>query len=275
MADRTKIAWTDHTFNPWIGCQKVSPGCDICYAETLTNRYGWTQWGPEGERVRTKPANWRKPLGWNRQAGQEGRRHRVFSASLADIFDNQAPEGAREDLWELIRSTPNLDWQLLTKRPQNILEMLPPGWPEGFEHVWLGVTAEDQTEYDRRWPILAAITARVHFISYEPALGPLTLRGHDEKPGWLIWGGESGTGCRTMEPGWARAIVAETRELKVAVFGKQWGSYASNPLVIEQCFTESRARELDPPGNGKGGALLDGMMLREFPEVMGIPTLLH
>ena len=120
MAETTKISWTDHTFNPWIGCQSVSPGCDNCYAEALTNRHRWTQWGPDGERKRTSPAYWKKPLTWDRRAGETGQQELVFCASLADVFDNQAPPGAREDLWELIRNTPNLDWQLLTKRPREL-----------------------------------------------------------------------------------------------------------------------------------------------------------
>ena len=155
MADTTKISWTDHTFNPWIGCQAVSPGCDNCYAETLTKRHGWTQWGPNGERKRTSAGYWRKPLAWDRRAGEARRRELVFCASLADVFDNQAPEGAREDLWQLVRNTPNLDWQLLTKRPQNFDEFLPKDWNGGYPNVWLGVSAENQEEYDRRWPILA------------------------------------------------------------------------------------------------------------------------
>ena len=267
MAERTGIAWTDHTFNPWIGCQKVSPGCEICYAEALTNRHGWTQWGPEGERVRTGADNWKKPLAWNRAAEREGKPHLVFCASLADVFDNQAPEGAREELWDLIRETPGLIWQLLTKRPQNMAEMLPPEWPEGFGHVWLGMTAENQEEYDRRWPILAETPAVLRFVSYEPALGPLTLLGHGARPGWLIWGGESGPGCRPMEPGWARAIRDECRELAVPVFAKQWGDYRHSPLVVEQGMRVPEARELD--AHGKGGSLLDGELVRQFPAAAG------
>ncbi len=198
MAERTKISWTDHTFNPWIGCQQVSPACGHCYAEALTKRYGWTQWGPGGERKRTSENYWKQPVRWNRRAAAAGTRDRVFCASLADVFDNQAPEGAREDLWELIRNTPSLDWQLLTKRPQNFAGFLPEDWNGGYPNIRLGVSAENQEEYDRRWPILAATPAAtpaiIRFISYEPALGPLRLSAQPEKPDWLIWGGESGPG---------------------------------------------------------------------------------
>src|ERR1700747_3757056 len=141
MAENSEISWTDSTFNPWIGCQKVSAGCDRCYAETLMDaRYHRVQWGPHGQRVRTSAANWKLPLRWAKKAREaledfdigmltmRPSRPRVFCASLADVFDNQAPEGARADLWGLIEDTPELDWLLLTKRPENILEMIPPKW---------------------------------------------------------------------------------------------------------------------------------------------------
>src|SRR5690348_7136536 len=133
MAENSKIEWTDHTFNPWIGCQHVSRGCDHCYAETMMDRrYGRVTWGPNGERQRTSNRYWRQPLRWNEQASeyerQHGRRPRVFCASLADVFDNKVPPEWRKDLFDLIRSSWRLDWLLLTKRPQNIAKMLPPDW---------------------------------------------------------------------------------------------------------------------------------------------------
>lgn len=265
MAGSTNISWTDHTFNPWIGCQKVSPGCDHCYAETWSQRYGWTGWGPGAPRRRTGPAAWRQPLAWNRRAQSENRPHRVFCASLADVFDLQAPSQARNDLWDLIRETPWLHWQLLTKRPQHFSRLLPAAFPQDYSHVWLGVSAENQAEYDRRWPWLAEQPASVRFVSYEPALGPLTLRGHPGKPDWLIWGGESGPGARPAEPGWIRAVAAECQELALPVFGKQWGRYEHHPHCREQGESIAQARAADPPENGKGGAQLDGRLLRQWP----------
>jgi protein gp37 len=218
MGEVTKIEWTDHTFNPWIGCQKVSPGCDHCYAEAMMDhRYGRVRWGPRGARSRTSEGNWRQPLKWARQAC--GHRPRVFCASLADVFDNKVPKEWRGDLWELIRKTPELDWMLLTKRPENIRRMLPNGWP--WDHVWLGTTTEDQRHYDQRWRILSDIPAAIRFISYEPALGSLRLHGHS-LPDWVICGGESGAQqARMMEPAWARAMRDQCRELGVAFFMKQ------------------------------------------------------
>jgi protein gp37 len=131
--ENSKIEWTDHTFNPWIGCQHVSPGCDHCYAEAMMDhRYGKVEWGPHALRKWTSEENWRNPLKWNADARafkrEHGRRMRVFCASLADVFDNQVPTKWRQDLFALIRQYRRLDWLMLTKRPQNILKMLPADW---------------------------------------------------------------------------------------------------------------------------------------------------
>ena len=283
MGTKTLISWTDHTFNPWIGCQKVSKGCDNCYAEKLVERHKWTEWGPHGQRVRTSAGNWQKPISWNNNAQRLGVRQRVFCASLADVFDNQAPTGAREELFRLIQKTPWLDWQLLTKRPENFKQFLPQDWnSKTYFNVWLGISAEDQETYDKRWPILGHTDAAIRFVSYEPALGPLSmmyaspgrtaaclLHGHRRRntfPDWLIWGGESGPGARQMKPNWARSITNECKGFKVKVFGKQWGTYESNPLVCEDGGSVIQAKVIDPPRNGKGGALLDYTLYREFPE---------
>jgi len=265
----SRIEWTDHTFNPWIGCQHVSPGCDHCYAEAMMDhRYGKVEWGPLGKRKRTSEENWRKPLKWNAEARafrrEHGHRPRVFCASLADVFDNQVPLSWREDLFELIRECPRLDWLLLTKRPQNVLKMLPKDWRDGYHNVWLGVTAEDQTYFDQRWRILERIPAVIRFISYEPALAALSLRKHGHLPDWLISGGESGGGARPLKPRWIRNIITECHHRGVAVFHKQWGDYRNNPLAVEQGLTPSEAKAVDH--FGKGGGLVDGQLVRKFPQ---------
>lgn len=259
MGEETKIEWCDHTFNPFIGCTKVSPGCDNCYAEAMMDkRYGRVKWGPHGERVRTSEANWKQPLRWanKARAAQEawerapifGRsrerphRPRVFCASLADVFDNQVPREWRLDLWTLIYKTPELDWLLLTKRPENIIKMLPAfGWP--WTNVWLGFTAEDQPHFDRRWKIMREIPAAVRFCSYEPALGPLRLfkqeNGYDFAKGlnWLICGGESGTGYRHMDLRWEQDIRLDCLRNGTSYFLKQFAGKrpipADFPLVRE------------------------------------------
>ncbi len=233
MAENSKIEWTDHTFNPWIGCQKVSPGCDHCYAEALSNRYGWTTWGPHGERKRTSEANWKKPRQWAKAARGTGKRPRVFCASLADVFDNQVPSEWRSDLFDLIAATPELDWLLLTKRPENLARMYPTGeWP----NIWLGTTCESQEHADRRIPLLLGARAHLHFLSCEPLIGGISFRWAkwdewdrdeiDHLDGlrmldWIIVGGESGPGARDMPAEWAATIRDECAEADVAFFMKQ------------------------------------------------------
>jgi protein gp37 len=275
MGDTTEISWTDATFNPWIGCQHVSPGCDHCYAEAQNTFRKWTAggaWGPHAERRRTAGVTWQKPRLWNAEAvtfaRAHGRRRRVFCASLADVFDNQAPKTWRTDLFGLIRDTPELDWQLLTKRPQNILRMLPSDWGDGYPNVWLGITAEDSERFRMRWPVLAGIPAAVHFVSYEPAIAPLgviDIERANRLPDWIICGGESGGRARVMHPTWARHARDQCRALDIAFFHKQWGTYRSNPLVQEDGLSLAEAEHRDPRTNGKGGALLDGRLHRDFP----------
>lgn len=222
MGAVTGIEWTDHTFNPWVGCTKISPACDHCYAEGWAKRTGQAAlWS--GERRLTSTGNWKQPMKWNRDAAKAGVRRRVFCASLADVFDNQAEEAWREGLWRLIQETQALDWLLLTKRPQNIRKMLPANWEDGWSNVWLGTTAEDQPEYNRRWPHLSVIPARLRFISYEPALGPLeVLRYRDVDPDWIICGGESGgRKARLMDPAWARRMRQQCYEHTIPFFMKQ------------------------------------------------------
>ena len=225
MAENSKIEWTTHTFNPWIGCQKVSLGCDNCYAEAMMDhRYGRVKWGPHGERVRTSDTYWRKPYKWARDAN--GVRPRVFCASLADVFDNQVPTKWRTDLWNLIVKTPELDWLLLTKRPENISKMLPSLWVQDgpFPNVWLGTTAEDADNYTRRWNVLSRIPATVRFISHEPALGPLgnlRARPSGKFPDWIIMGGESGSGARMMERQWVEDMRDACEVAGIAFFMKQ------------------------------------------------------
>lgn len=223
MAENSKIEWTHHTFNPWIGCTKVGPPCDHCYAEALSNRYGWTTWGPHGERKRTSAANWKKPLAWNKAAAAVGERHRVFCASLADWLDNQAPAEWRKDLAELIALTPHLDWLLLTKRIQNYKRLAPWNALHTPPNVWLGITCGSQPEYDRDWEILADVPAAVHFISYEPALGPLVPRLSTTgwRPDWIICGGESGPGARMMDVQWARDLRKDCEATNIKFFMKQ------------------------------------------------------
>lgn len=234
MAENSKIEWTTHTLNPWVGCTRLSPACDNCYAEGWAKRTGqahlWT-----GERRRTSASNWQQPHKWNRQAEGAAERPRVFCASLADVFDNQVPTRWRDDLWHLIDQTPNLDWLLLTKRPQNIAKMLPtaeigaPVWGEGWRNVWLGTTIEDRKRLENA-DHLRAVPATVRFLSVEPLLedlGEVDLTGIH----LMIVGGESGPKARTMHPAWVRSLREQCAAASVAFFFKQWGEHI--PVVTD------------------------------------------
>lgn len=264
MGEQTAIAWTDHTFNPWWGCARVSPGCENCYAETFaTGRMKLPIWGPKAERRFFSDRHWAEPLKWARAAEREGVRRRVFCASMADVFEDRADlVEPRERLFRLIESTPALDWLLLTKRPENIQRLcrwsgrLGGTWPAT---VWLGTTAEDQKRLGERVAFLIQEAAAVRFLSVEPMLGPLdlenvvpydwyrcvadrgsfeptvavdALRGHVKGPDdvlpfrvdWVIVGGESGRGARPFDLAWARSVVAQCRGAGVPVFVKQLGA---------------------------------------------------
>lgn len=225
MSENSNIEWTDHTFNPWIGCTKVSPGCANCYAETMAKFRGWAKWGKGETRQRTSAANWKQPLKWNKDyehARLVNKRHdhplnmparpRVFCASLADWLDDEVPIEWLADLLKLIHDTPHLDWLLLTKRPENWYRRISlavnehsdmaDAWldcvdmPERGDiphNVWIGTTVENQEFADKRIPELLKIPARVRFLSCEPLLGPVDLMGGFDGPQayplgrWINW----------------------------------------------------------------------------------------
>lgn len=260
----SKIEWTDHTFNPWHGCQRVSPGCEHCYAETINHRYGFDNWGPAKTTQRRGMSKnyWRQPLRWNAQAEQDGRRAKVFCASMADVFeDHPQLDDWRADLFELIQLTPHLDWLLLTKRPENILAMVPIRWRfhgGAPANVWYGTSCEDQRCADERIPQLLKVPARVRFLSCEPLLGPVDLSAHlwcsdfvmtnggaafhtrvkREDIHWIICGGESGHGARPMHPDWARSLRDQCQAAGVAYHFKQWGEYA--PVTWREAFETAK-----------------------------------
>lgn len=219
MARNSKISWTDHSFNPWIGCQKVGPGCDRCYAAAMNHRWGHGNWGPRAPRRRTAVATWTTPRKWNAMAWAAGRRDRVFCASMADVFDNAVDEQWRADLWDLIRETPNLDWILLTKRIGNAPAMLPADWAAGWRNVWLMATVVTQAEADRDVPKLLALPAVVHGLSIEPQLQAIDLRGRPVD--WIITGAESGPGARPYDEDWARDLRDQAAAIGAAFFYKQ------------------------------------------------------
>lgn len=242
MGKETKIAWTDHTFNPWMGCTKVSEGCRNCYAETFTkNRMGKRLWGPGSERQVTKEP-WKNVRKWNAAAEAEEFVRLCFTASLCDIFEDHPTANLnRPAVFQLIRECPWLDFQVLTKRPERIIDNLPDDWGDGWDNVWLGTSIEDM-RVAKRADHLRAVPARVRFISYEPALGPLDDLSLDGLH-WVIYGGESGPGYRPEDKDWARVMRRKCNEAGIAFFHKQSAAHRTE-IGIE----------------------LDGEIVREFPK---------
>ncbi len=270
MGKDSKIEWTDHTFNPWVGCQKVSAGCANCYAERdMTRKPRWANaWGPPetSERLRTK--TWRDPVKWNKQAEAEDTRHRVFCASLGDVFeDNSEVINWRLDLFGLIETTPHLDWLILTKRPEIALRFFQMTG-ELHDNIWMGVSVENQETANERIPRLLKIPAAMRFVSCEPLLGRidfaeaayackgpridgLTLAGLWDHLHWVIVGGESGPQARPMHTEWVRDIRDQCQEADVPFFFKQWGEWDQVGMRV---------------GRKRAGHLLDGKEWHEFPE---------
>lgn len=247
MGTNSKIEWTDHTFNPWIGCQKVSSGCQFCYAETqftVKERYRDT-WKPGANRVQTSATNWRKPYQWDRETPGA----RVFCGSLCDIFeDNPQVQVWRDDLFGVIDGTPNLTWMLLTKRIELVSGLVPGYWLDSWpQHVWIGVSVENQATFNARVPhLLDLYQAPVRFLSIEPMLsavdvGALRLPGgglclplyvdsdnwgvYHKHIDWIIAGCESGPQRRSDDLDWYRRLRDECVEAGVPFFLKQVGGH--------------------------------------------------
>jgi protein gp37 len=244
MAENSKIEWTDHTFNPWIGCTKVSPACDGCYAENLmAHRYGRVQWGAGEDRQRTSPANWRKPLAWNKEAAGKSEPTYVFCASLADVFDNEVDDLWRHDLFKLIAATQNLTWLLLTKRIGNVLKMTDPARGNRVVpfNAAIGATIANQEEYDRDRMKLHEVKEKrgpaFTFGSFEPLLGAVILDKY--APDWIITGGETDQGqhkARLTDPDHFRSLRDQCGRLGRAFFMKQMTRKAPIPtdLLVRQ-----------------------------------------
>lgn len=265
MAENSKIEWCHHTFNAWEGCEKVSAGCANCYAERRDKQYhGGEHWGSNGTRKMMSESYWKQPLKWNRDAALAGERRRVFSSSLADVFEAR-PElvAPRIRLIALIEATPHLDWLLPTKRPQNVMPLIEQAqagagravsahvWFARNQHVWIGASVENQEMADKRIPELLKIPAKVRFLSCEPLLGYVNLRpcwlqdgtlcddcsssfngtevdciGAEARIHWVICGGESGPNARPMRTEWARDLLNQCVAAGVPFFFKQFGEYA-------------------------------------------------
>jgi len=266
MGANTAIEWCDATFNPWWGCTRVSPACDHCYAAAWAHRLGMDELWDSTKRRTFGAEHWALPIRWNRSAERQGKRLRVFCASMADVFDKDAPSHERENLWDIIEDTPHLDWLLLTKRIANAERMLPAGWlQDPRPNVWLGATVVTQEEADRDVPKLLRIPAAFRFLSCEPLLELISLDhewlvgeyfGHSEDchddlcalngdfyscagqlfetPAvhWVIVGGESGREAREMNPDWARYLREQCQSTGAAFFMKQMTKKAEIPADL-------------------------------------------
>lgn len=254
MGETTEIRWTDSTFNPWWGCARVSEACQHCYAESFAKRVGQDVWGKGGNRRFFGEKHWTEPLRWNQRAEKAGVPRLVFCASMADVFeDHPTLHDERERLWDLVCATPWLTWQLLTKRPENILEMVPSAWlPRWPANVWAGTTVETQRWADERLPYLAKVPAPVRFVSAEPLLGPIDLA-RNFRPEWVIAGGESGPKARAADPDWFRSLRDQCRDFGIPYLFKQWGEWLP------------REEGMVRVGKKAAGFLLDGRTWDEMP----------
>ncbi len=238
MGEFTGIDWTDHTFNPWWGCTIVNEDCWNCYAKDTSKRYGFDLWGPGKVRRTFGEKHWNEPLKWNAAAEKEGVRHRVFCASMADVFDEDAPVSEFLRLWGLIDRTPFLDWQILTKRPERmrIFMAMQPLRP----NVWCIVSAGNQERLDMFAPILETVNARIRGVSWEPSLGPISVRKYPWL-NWVIGGDESGAKHRPAKEEWYRSVRDECLDLGIAFFLKQFirnGKKVHTPELDGRSWTE-------------------------------------
>jgi protein gp37 len=262
----TKIEWCattgpgglfypGYSFNPWWGCMKVSPACKNCYAETLAERFKPGHWGPADitPRLPASAKYWQQPYKWDKKAERLKVRLKVFCASMSDVFeDHPGVTEWRWQLWNLISDTTNLDWLLLTKRPENIIKMLPDYWRLKLPcNIWIGTSVENQHYANERIPELLKVPARIHFLSCEPVTGPINLtrlirqeygtafvddcltgfKAHGQggwfgpKIDWVIAGGESGQQATPSHPAWFRSLRDQCRLNRTPFFFKQWGEY--------------------------------------------------
>lgn len=319
MSANSKIEWTDHTFNPWIGCTKVSPGCTHCYAEArdkrLTKGGKAAHWGKGAPRQRTSAATWRNPVKWDReraayvekskQLGYGRTDNEKVFPSLCDWLDPEVPIEWLADFLVLIDSTPNLDWLLLTKRPELFVDRIcevfefigqdeerflqwhgahaiAEGWiSEGPatkppHNVWLGVSVEDQKRADERIPILLQTPAAIRFLSCEPLLGPIDLTDplygvlmtDDSMPrvDWVIIGGESGSNARPCNVKWIRSIVAQCKAADVPAFVKQLGSKPVSARQLGRTIDVETFIDLKHSKGGDPSEWPEDLRVREFPK---------
>lgn len=295
MADGTKIEWTDATWNVVIGCDKVSPGCDHCYAIRTAHRFqehpnpavasayaGTEADGDWTGRVNLVESRRDLPLTWKRP-------RRIFVNAQSDLFHDQVPDEFIARVWAVMALAPRHTFQILTKRHGRMRSLLASPdfhasvsrkvrghvtlrpldghgdeaarWP--LPNVWLGVSVEDQKRADLRIPALLDTPAAVRWISAEPLLGPVDIingLGDSWLTGidWIVVGGESGPGSRPMHPEWARSLRDQCEVAPVPFLFKQWGDYLYRGDLDNGTFVRV--------GKGRAGRILDGRTWDEYPQ---------
>lgn len=272
MAKNSEIGWTHHTANPWWGCTKISPACDHCYAATMSGRLSRklfgerVEWGPGGRQGHQMEALERDAPSWDRDAAKLGERHRVFCGSMCDWAEGRTDQRPSLDrLFPLIERTSNLNWLMLTKRPNIGQRLLAEKWERIPGNIWVGSTVENQEWADKRLGHLLAIDAAVRFVSVEPQLGPVDLRQHlghgPGKVNWVICGGESGSGARGWRDmlDWYRSLRDQCSEAGVPFFFKQWGRFMQDGNILYKLRGKN-------PDN-----LLDGVRWEQYPDAIVPP----
>lgn len=295
MSDKSKIEWTDATWNPIRGCSRVSEGCRNCYAERIAARFSrpgqpyeglakhvavtkeWekrefplvvneARWTGEVRFIRehlADPLRWKKP-------------RRIFVNSMSDLFHEKVPDGWITDIFNVMAQCERHTFQILTKRPSRMQDWMAARCGRVPPHVWLGVSVEDQKTADERIPLLLQTPAAVRWVSYEPALGPVDftnlnppnfINAFDHSFGlpmldWIVCGGESGPGARSMHPDWARSVRDQCQAAGVPFFFKQWGEFLPKWLTGA---IKGWQNEMQRIGKKKAGRLLDGREWNEFP----------
>jgi protein gp37 len=256
MAKHSPITWCHHTHNWWWGCVEVDPACDHCYARIFDHRLGGSHWGKDAPRRFFGDAHWDEPLKWAKNAGKRGVRERVFVNSMSDVFEDRRDlDEHRARGWKLIEATPELDWLLLTKRPDVMRRRWP--WASPPPNVWAGTTIALEAGAWRA-DKLRQVPARVRFISYEPALGPIDsidLTGID----WIVCGDEDGQQRRPADPQWFRDLRDKCEREGVAFHMKQWAG-ADTPGITGVRGGKSGTGKIHLP-------VLDGRQHGAFPEV--------
>lgn len=269
MSAKSQIAWTDATWNPVVGCTKVSQGCKHCYAKALHDmrhkaylqgKMVPLQYANPFEMVQILPSRLALPLGWKKPK-------RIFVNSMSDLFHPDVPDWFIAQVVDVMEEARWHTFQVLTKRPQRMAQffendVLP-------RNVWVGTTVENQTAADERIPHLVMVNASVHFLSCEPLLESVDLQLYGVD--WVICGGESGPDARPMHVDWARSVRDQCQDAGVSFFFKQWGEWCHNSQPHIQ-GKRGKAFHVWPDGSGSlwagvqaSGGLLDMQDWLQFP----------